>query len=134
MGAGRAGDRPTYLRHRVAARIGCRESEGADREDRRDSRRDGIGLRYTNSTMNRAVIAEPSEFHTRRTLVESLGISVADFKCRIHDARESPEEPNTTHSIVFIRRGLFRRKYRGETLLVDPNYILFFNSGEPYQY
>jgi AraC-like DNA-binding protein len=86
------------------------------------------------STMKRAIMPESKKFHTRHTLVESLGISVADFNCRIHDPSESPEEPNTAHSIVFIRRGLFRRKHRGETLLADPNYILFLNAGEPYRY
>ena len=66
--------------------------------------------------------------------MESLGIAVFDFRCTAHVEREGPEELNPTHSIVFVRRGLFRRTYRGTTLTADPNHILFFNSGESYRY
>ena len=67
----------------------------------------------------------------RRVLFESLGLSVVDFRCRAHVEPEGPEEPNGTHSIVLVRRGLFRRTRRGETLLADPNHILLFNAAEP---
>lgn len=77
---------------------------------------------------------EPAQPHTRRTLVESLGISAVDFRCLAGIEPEGREEPNPTHSIVFVRRGVFRRTYRGETLLADPNYVLFFNASEPYRY
>jgi AraC-like DNA-binding protein len=67
----------------------------------------------------------------RRVLFESLGVSVVDFRCREHVAPEGPEEPNGTHSIVLVRRGLFRRTRRDETLLADPNHVLLFNAAEP---
>lgn len=67
-------------------------------------------------------------------LFESLGISVVDFRCHAHVEPTGPEEPNPTHSIVLVRRGLFRRTRRRETLLADPNHVLFFNAAEPYQY
>lgn len=70
----------------------------------------------------------------REVLCESLGISVVDFRCRASVEPEGPEEPNATHSIVFVRRGVFRRTYRGETLVADPTHVLFFNAAEPYRY
>jgi len=44
------------------------------------------------------------------------------------------EEPNPTHSIVFVRRGLFARSLSGQAMLADPNQILFFNEAQPYCY
>lgn len=72
--------------------------------------------------------------HTRKTLVESLGVSAVDFCCSAGVESEGPEEPNPTHSIVFVRRGVFRLKHRGETFLADPNHIVFFNASQPYRY
>jgi AraC-like DNA-binding protein len=59
---------------------------------------------------------------------------VEDFRCRAHVEREGTEEPNPAHSIVFVRRGVFGRRHRGESLVADPNQILFFHAGEPYRY
>ena len=61
---------------------------------------------------------------------ESLGVSMVDFRCRAHVEPEGPEEPNSTHSIVLVRRGVFRRTLRRETFLADPNSILLFNAAE----
>jgi AraC family transcriptional regulator len=63
-------------------------------------------------------------------LFESLGVSVVDFRCREHVAPEGPEEPNPTHSIVLVRRGLFRRTRRDEAVLADANHVLLFNAAE----
>jgi AraC-like DNA-binding protein len=71
---------------------------------------------------------------SRRTLVDSLGVSVMDLHCRAGVEPLGPEEPNPTHGIVFVRKGVFRRMRRGETLVADPNHVLFFNAGEPYRY
>jgi len=67
-------------------------------------------------------------------LVESPGMAVVDFRCRAHVEPLGPEEANSTHSIVFVRRGVFRRKRKGETLVADANHVLFFNAGEPCRY
>ena len=75
-----------------------------------------------------------TEPQTRRTLVESKGISVVDFRCRAHVEPLGPEEPNPTHGIVFVRQGVFRRTQPGEALVADANQVLFFNAGEPYRY
>jgi AraC-like DNA-binding protein len=61
-------------------------------------------------------------------------VSVVDFHCRAHVEPLGPEEPNPTHGIVLVRKGVFRRTQRRETLLADPNHVLFFNAGEPYRY
>ena len=73
----------------------------------------------------------PPQRAERRVLFESLGVSVVDFRCREHVAPEGPEEPNGTHSIVLVRRGLFRRTRRDEAVLADPNHVLLFNAAEP---
>lgn len=73
--------------------------------------------------------------HTRRVLFESLGVRVVDFRCHAHRApADGPEEPNPTHSIVFVRRGVFRRTARRESVLADPNHVMLFNAAEPYRY
>lgn len=63
-----------------------------------------------------------------------MGISFIDFRCRAHVEPEGPEEPNQTHSIVFVRRGVFQRTQHREVLTADPNHILFFNALHPYRY
>ena len=70
----------------------------------------------------------------REVLFESLGISVVDFRCRAHVEPAGPEEPNPTHSIALVRRGVFRRSYKSDGLVADPNFVLFFNKNEPYRY
>lgn len=72
--------------------------------------------------------------HTRKVVFESAGISVVDFRCLAHGKLEGPEEPNPTHSIVMVRRGVFQRRDRCQTLIADPNHILFFNAAQPYRY
>ncbi len=72
--------------------------------------------------------------HRRRLLFESLGVSVSEFRCRASAGDRGEEEPNPAHSIVFVRRGVFRREHRGEAVLADANHILFFHAGEPYRY
>lgn len=64
----------------------------------------------------------------------SFGVSVVDFRCRAHVEPLGPEEPNPTHGIVFVRKGVFRRTQQGETLVADANHVLFFNAGQPYRY
>jgi len=77
---------------------------------------------------------ESPGFQTRQTLLESVGVSVVDFRCRAEVEPLGPEEPNPSHGIVLVRKGVFRRQQRGETLVADANHVLFFNAGEPYRY
>ena len=67
-------------------------------------------------------------------LFASLGISVVDFRCRAHDPADGAEEPNPTHSIVLVRRGVFRRTQQRETVVADANHVLLFNAAEGYRY
>lgn len=77
---------------------------------------------------------EPARPPTRQLLLESIGVSVVDFRCRAHVEPLGPEEPNPTHGIVFVRKGVFGRAREGDTLVADPNHVLFYNAGEPYRY
>jgi len=70
----------------------------------------------------------------RRPLFQGLGLRVDDFLCRAHARSRSAEEPNPTHSIVFVRRGLFLRTDRDGTIVGDANQILFFNRDQGYRY
>lgn len=72
--------------------------------------------------------------HTRQVLFQSEAISFIDFRCHAHVEPEGPEEPNATHSIVFVRRGVFQRTQHREVLTADPNHVLFFNALQPYRY
>ncbi len=85
---------------------------------------------------SRGVSRSPAPSHqSREVLLESLGLAVVDFRCRAHVEPEGPEEPNPTHSIVFVRRGVFRPPCSVRRALVaDANHVLYFNAGEPYRY
>ena len=84
--------------------------------------------------MSQPVSSDALPRQVRRTLIESPEITAVDFRCVAEIEPEGREEANPTHSIVFVRRGVFGRTHRGATLLADPNYVLFFNSGQPYRY
>lgn len=71
---------------------------------------------------------------SRAVLFASDPISVVDFRCSEHGRKDGPEEPNSTHSIALIRRGVFQRSEWGCPLVADANHILFFNEGQPYRY
>lgn len=59
---------------------------------------------------------------------------IDDFRCRAHAKSRSAEEPNPTHSIVFVRRGLFTCTDRAGTVVADANQVLFFNRDQGYRY
>jgi AraC family transcriptional regulator len=84
--------------------------------------------------MSSLSIQERTAPHTKRLLHRAMGISLIDFRCHAHLEPEGPEEPNPTHSIVFVRRGVFQRTQHREMLTADPNHILFFNALHPYRY
>jgi AraC-like DNA-binding protein len=71
---------------------------------------------------------------TRQALLESLGVRVMEFRCRARVEPLGPEEANPTHGIVFVRKGVFRRKAESETVVADANQVLFFNAGEAYRF
>ena len=97
-----------------------------------------IALRDANDPVFQAArsakTSDRTDTHSRRLLYKAMGISLIDFQCWAHVEPEGPEEPNPTHSIVFVRRGLFQRTQHREMLTADPTHILFFNALHPYRY
>ena len=86
------------------------------------------------STTARSV-GPPPPLHTRKVLFESLGIAVVDFRCRAQVcAADGAEELNPVHSILLVRRGVYRRTRRRETVLADVNHVMLDNAGETYCY
>lgn len=70
----------------------------------------------------------------RVVLYAGSGFSLIDCVCRAPAAPVEVEEANATHSVAFVRRGLFRRAWRGEDVVADATRVLFFNAGEVYRY
>lgn len=64
-----------------------------------------------------------------RTLFRSDLMRVFDYRCTGHDGRD---EIPQGHEIALSRAGAFQRKDAHGTFLADPNHILFYNKGEPY--
>ena len=80
-------------------------------------------------------VGPPPPLHTRKVLFESLGIAVVDFRCRAQVcAADGAEELNPVHSILLVRRGVYRRTQRRETVLADVNHVMLDNAGETYRY
>ena len=64
-----------------------------------------------------------------RTLFQSALIRVIDYRCTGHDGQE---EIPQGHEIVLPRAGAFERRDAHGAFLADPNQVLFYNQGEPY--
>lgn len=68
------------------------------------------------------------------TLVHTCpSVRVLDYCCAGHGRGQGPEEEVGTYEVVLPREGIFVRHVRGESIVADPNYALFFNSGECYR-
>lgn len=63
-----------------------------------------------------------------------MGVALVDFRCHAGVEPAGAEEPNATHSVVLVRRGVFQRTQGRETLVADPNHVLFFNAEQPYRF
>lgn len=84
--------------------------------------------------MSRPATVERTDPHTRRLLFESMGVALVDFRCQAGVEPAGAEEPNSTHSVVLVRRGVFQRTRGRETLVADSNDVLFFNAGQPWRF
>lgn len=84
--------------------------------------------------MSRPATPEPPVPQASQVLFESLGVSVVDFRCHAGVEPVGTEEPNATHSVVLVRRGVFQRTRGHESLVADANHVLFFNAEQPYRY
>ena len=69
--------------------------------------------------------------HTRvRTLFRSSLLHVLDYQCAGHEG--AVEEIPQGFEIVLPRAGAYQRRDAHGTFLADPNQVLFYNMGEPY--
>lgn len=65
-----------------------------------------------------------------RTLFRSDLVRVIDYRCEGHDP--AGEEIPQGFEIVLPRAGAYQRRDAHGTFLADPNQVLFYNMGEPY--
>lgn len=60
-------------------------------------------------------------------------VTIEEVVCEGATPERGPEEQAQRPEIVFPRRGVFVRHNAAGRAVADPNHILFFNSGQPYQ-
>jgi AraC-like DNA-binding protein len=61
----------------------------------------------------------------RTRLLDQPGLRVEDIRCAGPRAEWSEPEPSTGHSVVFVRRGCFRRRVDGRESVLDPAVVYF---------
>lgn len=66
-------------------------------------------------------------------LLDEAGIQLEDVRCGSHRADWSPPEASSSHAVVFVRRGCFRRRVDGTETLLDPAVVYFENPGDEQQ-
>lgn len=76
--------------------------------------------------------ASPPTFDVR-PLLETPIARVSDVICGGECRHKSATERATATALVFPYRGTFLRHVGDETVVADPNVLLFFNAGEDYQ-
>jgi AraC-like DNA-binding protein len=69
----------------------------------------------------------------RRVLLEEDGLRLEDIRCETHRTGWSTPEPCTGRSVVFVRRGCFRRRVEGFEALLDPSVVYFEAPGDEQQ-
>ncbi len=62
----------------------------------------------------------------------SASLMVRDVHCPLFHHSRGPEEHSNGHTIVLVRTGLFTKTTGAETLVADPNHVLFFTRHQPY--
>jgi len=68
------------------------------------------------------------------TLFQGSLVSIVDFRCWAVETRLLlPEATMRVPTLVIPRRGVFHWHVRGESILGDPNQILFFDGGDPFR-
>jgi AraC family transcriptional regulator len=66
------------------------------------------------------------------TLFRSDLIHVFDYRCTGHSQADAKDEIPQGHEIVLPRAGAYQRRDVHGSFLADPNHVLFYNQGEPY--
>jgi AraC-like DNA-binding protein len=69
----------------------------------------------------------------KTSLLDELGLRIEDVRCAGHRTEWSEPEPSTGHSVVFVRRGCFRRRVDGRESLLDPAVVYFERPGQEQQ-
>jgi len=69
----------------------------------------------------------------KRVLAAAEGLTVEDVLCTSRRSSWTAPEPTTSHSIVFVRRGCFRRRVDGVESFLDPVSIYFERPGQEQQ-
>jgi AraC-like DNA-binding protein len=69
----------------------------------------------------------------KTSLLDEPGLRLEDVRCVSHRTEWSPPEASTSHTVVFIRRGCFRRRVDGVESLLDPAVIYFEQPGQEQQ-
>ena len=65
-------------------------------------------------------------------IYRSACLTVRDVHCSLFHHSCGPEEYSNAHEIVLVRSGLFTKTTDGETLVADPNHVLFCTRHQPY--
>jgi AraC-like DNA-binding protein len=66
-------------------------------------------------------------------LLDEGGLKLEDVRCASRRTGWSPPEASTGHSVVFVRRGCFRRRVDGVEAVLDPAVIYFEQPGQEQQ-
>ena len=69
----------------------------------------------------------------KTTLLDQPALRLEDVLCGSHRTGWSPPEPSAGHSVVFVRRGCFRRRVDGVEALLDPAVVYFETPAEEQQ-
>ena len=64
-------------------------------------------------------------------LCGSASLVVRDVHCPLFHRSSDPEERSNAHAIALVPSGVFTVTTGGETLVADPNHVLFFTRHQP---
>jgi len=66
-------------------------------------------------------------------IYRSTSLVVGDVRCPLFHSSWGLEEQSDQHTIVLVRTGLFTKTSGGDTLVADPNHVVFFTRHQPYR-
>src|SRR5262245_19624279 len=93
--------------------------------------RRGCRLGSSTTSMDRRHVARFERAQVD-VVYRSAALMVRDVHCSRFHPNSGPEEHSNGHTIVLVRSGLFTKTTGGETVLADPNHVLFFTRHQPY--
>ena len=66
-------------------------------------------------------------------IYRSMSLEVGDVHCPLFHRLCGPEERAGRHTILLVRTGLFTMTTGRDTVVADPNHVLFFSPDQPYR-